>query len=206
MSGNNTSGWANPAPAGLVALAVAEILFFAITGGWVPSTAAPILACWMLGGFIVQVIVAVIELREGALLGGNVFTIFAAMFMLVGAVKFYFIYFAGLNGWPIDTLADGYAWLVLAFALIAFTPAYLKESAGLFGVFILIIDVGLLILAGIDLHILPHDPFQSIFSWMCLANTIIPLYLVAAIVTNTSYGRVILPVGGPIIKVKAKTE
>jgi len=203
MSGNNSSGgWANPTPAGLVALSVAMICFFASTSGLVTGAAAPLIACWMLGGFVVQIIVAVIELREGSLLGGNVFTIFAAMFMLAGASSFFFKYMAGLNGWPVDTLIDGFAWAVLAVALIAFTPAYLKESPKLFGIFILIVDTGLVILALLDLHILPHDPWQTVFAYMCLVNTAIPLYLVAATVVNTSFGKMLLPVGKPFIKSK----
>ncbi len=199
MSGNE-SGWANPAPAGLVALAVAEALFFASTGGHVSGTAAPLIGFWMLGGFVVQIIVALIELREGSMAGGNVFTIFAAFFMLVGAFEFTFKYFAGLNGWPIDATIDGYAWAVLAMALIIFTPTYLKETPALFGIFILIIDVGLTILALMDLHIIGHDPWLPIFANMCLVNTILPLYLAAATVLGTTFGKSILPVGKPLIK------
>jgi len=65
MSGN--SSWANPAPAGLVALAVACFTFYAILTGKVDGTAAPLLGCWIIGGFVVQLIVGLIELMEAQL-------------------------------------------------------------------------------------------------------------------------------------------
>ena len=78
MSQENGTTWANPATAGLTALAIVCTCFFAILTGIVPHTAAPMLGCWMIGGFVVQFVVALIELRSGAMLGGNVFLLFSA--------------------------------------------------------------------------------------------------------------------------------
>ena len=79
MSEQKTT-WANPATAGLTALAIVCTAFFAVLTGIVPHTATPMLGCWMIGGFVVQFVVALIELRSGAVLGGNVFLLFSAFF------------------------------------------------------------------------------------------------------------------------------
>jgi len=38
--------WANPTPAGLVALAVACVCFFALLNGYVNPSAMPLVGCW----------------------------------------------------------------------------------------------------------------------------------------------------------------
>ena len=102
MSGN--SSWANPAPAGLVALAVACFTFYAILTGKVDGTAAPLLGCWIIGGFVVQLIVGLIELMEDAVTGGNIFLFFSAFFMLVGGLEFFVkVYSQKLTGIAVDT-------------------------------------------------------------------------------------------------------
>lgn len=42
---NNNGGWANPAPAGLVALGVACFIFFALLSGKVTAGAMPLMGC-----------------------------------------------------------------------------------------------------------------------------------------------------------------
>ena len=124
MSQNH--GWASPAPAGLVALAVACFTFFGVLSGKVDHSCIPLLGCWLLGGFVIQIIVGIIELMEGNTTGGNVFTFFAAFFMLVGGLEFFVKFAAHIQAWQIDTRIDGWAWSALAIALLLWTPAYFK--------------------------------------------------------------------------------
>ncbi|MBP8784475.1 MAG: hypothetical protein KBH12_03270 [Synergistaceae bacterium] len=57
--------WSNPSPAGLVALAVACFCFYALQTGKVDSSASLLLGTWLIGGFVVQVIVGLIDLKNG---------------------------------------------------------------------------------------------------------------------------------------------
>lgn len=198
MSGNG--GWANPAPAGLVALAVACFTFYCILTGHVGHTAIPLLACWLLGGFVVQLVVAIIELKEGATVGGNVFLYFAAFFMLTGAAEFIVkAYFGTVHGAPIDTHIDGYAWIVLVTALILWTPAYMKTGPALLTIAVMLLDVACVIVAGTDGGWL--DKSWSPMAGNLLGITgILALYIGAAIQLNTAFGRTILPMPGPMIK------
>jgi hypothetical protein len=86
-------GWANPTPAGLVALAIACFGFFALLTGLVTPAASPLLGCWLLGGFVVQVVVGIIDLKGGNTTGGNTFIFFSAFFMLVSGGEMIFKFF-----------------------------------------------------------------------------------------------------------------
>ena len=68
MSGHE-KGWVGAGPAGLVALAMACFTFFALLTGRVEHSAIPLLGIWLLAGFVVQIVTALLELKEGNLLG-----------------------------------------------------------------------------------------------------------------------------------------
>ena len=196
MSDNH--GWANPSPAGLVALAMACFTFFALLTGKVEHTAIPLLGCWLIGGFVVQLVVGLIELREGNSAGGNVFTFFAAFFMLVGGLEFLVKYFAALHSWPLDARIDGWAWLTLAVALITWTPAYFKAPLALC-LAILCLDVAVPIICLMDLQVLAPTA-APIAGYLLAVTGLLGLYISSAIITNTAYNRQVLPMPGPIVK------
>ena len=116
---NQENGWANPGPAGLVALAVACFTFFALYTGRVTGASLPLLGIWLLGGFVIQITVAVIELREGTILGGNVFLFFSAFFMFATGLECLFKFWMSTKGIALDPTIDGYAWIVLALSSAA---------------------------------------------------------------------------------------
>ena len=201
MSNNHGSGWANPGPAGLVALAIACFTFYAVLGGKITGEGSPLLflGCWLIGGFVVQLCVGLIELREGAVLGGNVFLFFSAFFMLVGGLEFIFEFFAGVHGWTINAGVDGWAWLVLFSILVFYTVAYLKEAPAILGLAVLILTVGVFFVTFSKLGML--GPSSHAYAAYCLLITgIMAIYVSSAIVLNNAFGRVVLPVGSPIIK------
>ncbi len=200
MSGHG-SGWANPAPAGLLALAIACFTFYAILGGKVEHSCIPLLGCWLLGGAVVQYRVAVIELEEGATTGGNVFLFFSAFFMMVGGIEFIFKYLALANGWPaIDARIDGYAWLALWLGLWLWTPAYFKSPL-VMTLVVLFLDIAVPIVCLQDMGAIGHD-----YAWLAadtlLAAGLCGIYMASAIILNTEFGKVILPTGGALIKPK----
>ncbi len=198
MSGNS-HGWANPTAGGFAALGLALIGFYALFGGKVGHNALPLLGIWLLGGFVVQLAVGLIELKEGSTTGGNTFLVFSAFFALVGGISFIFKYFAAINKWPLDATIDGYAFLVLALLLTLWTPAFLKGSPMVLGVIIMILDVGLFFIGFMDLKVLTHA-FALPTAYLCLIAGILSIYLSAAIVVNTAFSKAVLPVGTSIIK------
>ena len=203
MSGHG-GGWANPGPAGLVALAMACFIFFAVQTGQVTAGAVPIMGIWLLGGLVVQVIVGVIELREGNTTGGNVFTFFSAFFMMVTGLDLFFKFFAATNGWKIDARVDGWAWLALTTALTVWTPAYFKSPKSLCAVVVLLLPA-LWIVTFTDMGVWPRT-LVPIAGWFLFAAGWFGLYTGSAVVLNTAYGRTILPMGAPLIRPQPVTQ
>lgn len=199
--------WANPTPAGLVALAVACFCFFGLLTGILDKPGAlPIIACWLFGGFVIQMVVALCDLKSGNLSGGNTFLYFSAFFMLVGAIEMMIKYFAAAKGWSIaiDARADGFAWAALALVVIMWTPAFFKGSSILF-VLVLFLDIAVPLIAICDLKLVAGDAanvLNIIAGSSLLICGLLGIYLASAIVVNGTYGKNILPNPGPFYKEK----
>ncbi len=200
MSGNG-SGWANPAPAGLVALAIACFIFYALLSGTVKVGAIPLMGCWLLGGALVQFTVGLIELKEGALVGGNVFLFFSGFFMLAGGLEMFIKYFAAVFKWavPLDATIDGWAWMVLTIALIVLTPVYMKTSTAVMGLLVLSVTIAAGIVAGMDGGWLAAT-YKPVAAWLLLITGIFGLWQASAIWVNAAFGKTIIPTGKSIIK------
>ena len=187
-----TKEWSNPTPAGLVALAVACFCFFAMLNGNVEKSALPLIGCWLLGGFVVQLIVGLLDLKGGNFAGGNTFLFFSAFFMLVGGLEMFVKYNGIVSGITLDGRVDGYAWIALTISLVAWTPAFFKTFS-LLSLIVLFVDVALPFIALIDLKILPAS-FSVIPAYALLLAAVLAIYLSAALIVNTTFGKKIYPV------------
>ncbi len=198
---NNEHTFVSPGPAGLGALAVACFGFAAVFLGIVPVGGLPILAAWLIGGGIVQYTVGVMELKDHNMTGGNVFLFFSAFFMFGAALSTIvkFLMLVGVFGdVSPHVLVEGYCWLAGALFLTVVTPAYLKGPA-LLCVVVLLVDVILWLIVGLDLGILGAS-YRPIVAYLLFAAGAVALYLAGAIVNNHVYAKTVLPIPGPIIK------
>ena len=109
--------WADPAPMSLVALCVGVFPLCALKLGWIGPEAASGVLGWLIVGFLVQVIGAVIEGRRGNTLMMTVLAVFGGFFE--GASAVCIIFSMGLGGDP--ELANGVAFLCLGVFLIPIT-------------------------------------------------------------------------------------
>jgi succinate-acetate transporter protein len=195
---------ASPAPAGLVSFAVACFTFFGIYSGLVNGPAAlPLLACWLLGAFFIQFIVALRELDHGALLGGNVFLYFSGFFCL--ATVFSLLtktIFPGLLGIALDTKIEGFAWIPCTLALILWTPAYFKTSNGCMGLLVAFTDVALVFLTLKDLGLVSGPTVNALIAYPLLVAGVIGVYVCGGIQLNAAFGRQVLNLLPPLIKTK----
>jgi succinate-acetate transporter protein len=193
--------FANPSAAGLGALAVACFGFGAVFTGQVTVGGLPILAAWLIGGGIVQFTVAVIELKDHNLTGGNVFLFFCAFFMFGAALSTLakFLMLAKVFGDITPAImVEGYCWMAGAAFLTVVTPAYLKSAKPMF-ILCLILDVVLWMLVLNDLGKL--DPtWKPVIGYLLFVSGWIGIYMVAALVNNTIFGRQIIPTFGTWIK------
>lgn len=185
-------GWANPAPAGLTALGVACFVYFAALTGQVPHSATYLIGCWLLGGCLVQFIVGLIELKEGAQLGGNVFLFFSGFFMLAGGTEFFTKLFGGAE---VTGEISGWAWIVLTATLWLWTPAYLKTSPKVLGALVVVLDIAILFVTLKDLALMDATTAATIAGWFLLADGLLGIYLAAALQLNAAFGKTLLPIG-----------
>lgn len=191
----------SPGPAGLGALAVACFGFGAVFTGKVGLGGLPLLAAWLVGGGIVQYTVAVMELKDHNMTGGNVFLFFSAFFMFGAALSVIakYLMLSGMIGTvKPESMIEGFCWMAGAAFLTAVTPSYLKSPTPLF-VIVLLLDVVLWLIVGVDMGRLGAE-IKPIIGYLLYAAGWIAIYLVAAIVNNNIFGRVVLPTFGALIK------
>ncbi|GKT08507.1 acetate uptake transporter family protein [Desulforhabdus sp. TSK] len=190
--------FSNPLPAGLGALAIACFGFGAIMSGLVTHDAAPILAAWLLGGFFVQLVVAIIEFRDKNLPGANVFLVFSCIFMLTGAISNGAKYFLHHAGMTFDPAIEGWLWLATSLWIFIMLPCFLKSPKILFILgFLLCIALVCLVSVnfGLKLAIL-----RQICSLCLFGAGILAIYLAGALSLNLHFGRQVLPISTPFIK------
>lgn len=191
----------SPGPAGLGALAVACFGFGAVFSGKVGLGGLPLLAAWLVGGGIVQYTVAVMELKDHNMTGGNVFLFFSAFFMFGAALSVIakYLMLSGMIGTvKPESMVEGFCWMAGASFLTAVTPSYLKSPTPLL-LIVLLLDVVLWLIVGLDMGSLGAE-IKPVIGYLLYAAGWIAIYLVAAIVNNNIYGRVVLPTFGTLIK------
>ncbi|MEG6523719.1 acetate uptake transporter family protein [Desulfotomaculum sp. 1211_IL3151] len=195
---------ANPGPAGLVALAIACFTFYAIHTGKVDSSCAPLLGIWLIGGFVVQIFVATMELKHGNILGGNIFLFFSAFFMLVNGLELLLKFYAAKSGWVLDARIDGWAWIALMIALVSWTPAYFKTPLSTI-LMVLSLDIAVIVVTLLNLNVIGHEWHIVSGNFIGLGG-VFGLYTAWGMIINTVFERNIIPLGAPLIKPKPTTS
>lgn len=192
--------FANPGPAGLIALAMACWAFWAMYTGRVTGDAAPALAAWMVGGGLVQYAVGWIELRNGEIRGGNVFLFFGAFFMFVTALSLITKWLCAKNGLTVDARIEGYCWMACAIGLIFLTPLYAYKTTSIMFVVVAIVDVCLVLIALMDMAAIPKAVYAPPVGWALFVVGCLGIYVAGALGCNTHFGKTIFPLPGAIIK------
>lgn len=193
----NTHSFATPGPAGLGALAVACFGFGAVFLGKVGLDGLPLLAAWLIGGGIVQFTVAVMELKDHNLTGGNVFLFFSAFFMFGAALSVLAKFLMLANGHTPLAYVEGWCWMAGAGYLTMVTPAYLKGTRLLFFIVILL-DIALWIITALDLGLAPAT-LKPVVGVLLISAGVIGIYTAGAVVNNSVFGHQVLPLPGPIV-------
>jgi succinate-acetate transporter protein len=183
--------WSNATPAGLVALAVATACFFALLTGRVTHEAMPLIGAWLLGGFVVQLVVALIDLKGGSDAGGNAFLFFCAFFMLASGLSMLLKYNAIVAGGALDARVDGYVWCMLTLVIWLWMPAFWAKFS-LLSLVVLGLGVAAPVLALTDLGILAKG-YSHVAAWALLVAGVIAVYLASAMVVNKTCGKQVYP-------------
>ncbi len=191
----------SPGPAGLGALAVACFGFGAVFTGKIGPGGYPLLSAWLIGGGIVQFTVAVMELKDKNMTGGNVFLFFSAFFMFGAALSVFAKYLMsqGIMGSVApEVMVEGYCWMAGAAFLTAVTPAYMKSPKPL-AMIVILLDIALWLIVGLDMGLLGAS-LKPVVGYLLFVSGWIAIYIVAAVVNNHVYGRTMIPTFGTFVK------
>jgi len=194
----SSSQGASPGPAALCALSVVCFTFFALLTGRVPHEAAPGLIAICFAGAVIQIIAAIMDLNHGDLVGGTTFFVFGGFFMLGTGINQTLHFVAAMTKTHFSPAMDGWFFLCLALILIVLTPSFATISS-IFFLALLFADAAVLILSLVNLKMI-GPAFAPLAGWLILGIGLIGIYLVFAQVFNTAMGKMIFPLGSPLIK------
>ncbi len=188
---------ANPAPLGLAGFGLTTVVLSVINAGWLPQTAVPVVIplAFAYGG-VGQLIAGAMEFRNGNTFGTVAFTSYGLFWW----------WFALLNwtigaGWLKAPAAAGvgialFMWGV--FTLYMWIATF-RLNVGLWTVFLLLWVTFFLLAAGS--FGLGTDMIGGIIG---VLTGVAALYVSFAEVMNGTFGRVVLPVGNPLVRTKAQ--
>ncbi|MEW8959954.1 MAG: hypothetical protein AB2448_12785 [Moorella sp. (in: firmicutes)] len=186
--------WANPGPAGLMVLGFYLGCLWPVATGMAPRELVFLLVPLGLAGAIVQTIAGVIELRNGAILPGNILLAFSAfMWFGFGEKLLQALHLVGHE----TAAVDGWVFLIMALLMVGFTPGFFLANTAA-TLFMLATDVFFLSAALSWL-------LNSRFLWF-VAGWSLPFVIIFIIwqaigdVLNSHFGRVVIPMGPKLIK------
>jgi succinate-acetate transporter protein len=184
---NELSRPANPAPLGLAGFGLTTVVLSCINAGLLTGDSATLTAvvvplAFAYGG-VAQLIAGILEFKNG-----NTFLIWT-----VGA------------GW-IKAPAGNAVGLTLlmwgVFTLYMWIPTF-RVNVALWSIFLLL-WITFFLLAGADFGM--GAGWRTAGGWLGLLTGLDALYLSFAEVTNATFDRIVLPVGGPLVKAKARAS
>ncbi len=187
----------NPNPLGMAVIALACFVFGALYLGKVTVDSFPILACWLVATGIVPLILGFMEMRKRNLVLGNFFLFFAAFFILAMGLGMGVKYWLIKGRLPFDSRIEGYGLLAGALFLTIITPSFRKGSV-LILLFIVLMDLSLWSMAGLNMGLLRLATFKPIAGWLLMTGGVLGIYIAGAITLNHVFRRTVLPMPGSL--------
>jgi uncharacterized protein len=186
---------ANPAPLGLAGFGLTTVVLSTINAGLLPPEAlsAVVPLAFSFGGFA-QIIAGVLEFKNGNTFGTVAFTSYGAFWWWYA-----FLLWTVGAGWikPPDPRGVGVALLMWGVFTFYMWIATFRTNFALWSIFLLL-WITFFLLAGSDLGM--GSGWHTLGGWVGLATGLDALYLSFAEVTNATFGRKAIWVGGPVLK------
>jgi succinate-acetate transporter protein len=186
---------ANPGPLGLAAFGVTTVVLSSINAGLLPGEALPavIPLAFAFGGFA-QILAGLMEFKNGNTFGTVAFTAYGAFWWWYA----FLIWTVGA-GWIKPPAASGVGVALLMWGVFTLYMwiATFPLNRTLWSIFLLL-WITFFLLAGGDLGM--GAGWHTAGGYVGLLTGIDALFLSFAEVTNATFGRVVIGVGGPIFK------
>ncbi len=186
---------ANPAPLGLAGFGLTTVVLSTINAGLLPAGAisAVVPLAFSFGG-LAQIIAGVLEFKNGNTFGTVAFTSFGAFWWWYA-----FLLWTVGAGWikPPDPAGVGFVLLMWGVFTFYMWIATFRTNFTLWSIFLLL-WITFFVLAAGDLGM--GTSWHKLGGWIGIATGLDALYLSFAEVTNATFGRKAIGVGGPILK------
>ncbi|MBM2825207.1 MAG: putative rane protein [Dehalococcoidales bacterium] len=187
-SHNSPPEWASAGAASLYLVGAIHLGIFAFATGRVGPESAPLLGFWILACAIALLALGIVELRRGEALFGTIGVVFGGLLGLGGGLSFI------RSMWMPGILAiDGWWFLSAGIILFLLLPSLCRVSWIMFwgimeiGIALTILGLGMMGVLGS-----PQVPLM-IAGWLALFFAVFCWYVATAQMTNTVYGKRILP-------------
>jgi succinate-acetate transporter protein len=193
---------ANPAPLGLAGFGLTTVVLSCINAGLLTGDAATLTAvvvplAFAYGG-VAQIIAGILEFRNGNTFGTVAFTSYGLFWWWYA-----FLVWTVGAGWIKAPAGNAIGLTLLMWGVFTFymwIPTF-RLNFTLWSIFLLL-WVTFLALAGGDLGM--GAGWHTAGGWLGLLTGLDALYLSFAEVTNGTFDRTVVPIGGPLIKVKPR--
>jgi len=181
---------AEPAPLGLIGLAVAALVLASTDMGWTDGANKSLMIPWTIFlGATAQLIAGIMDFKRNNIFGATAFTTYSLLWYSVSLTLIITI-FTGV-GFDLDHYAYGLiGFLVFSFIL---TFASLWTNKTLLGILIFI-DLAILALV---MHIMQGTSAEAVGVFL-LAVSALSFYGAAGVLVNTMTGEAILPLGSAV--------
>jgi succinate-acetate transporter protein len=184
------SSWApaNPAPLGLAAFAMTTFVLSMFNANLVSEKGTPVVLGLALAyGGIVQLVAGIWEFRTGNTFGAVAFCSYGAFWISFWALN---VFYAKQIGGNVGHAVGVYLWAWAIFTAYM-TVAALRVSAAVLAVFVLLTATFILLAIG---AVGPHTTVTHWGGYVGLATAAAAWYASFAVVTNSTFGRTVLPV------------
>jgi succinate-acetate transporter protein len=184
------SSWApaNPAPLGLAAFAMTTFVLSMFNANLVDEKGTPVVLGLALAyGGIVQLVAGIWEFRTGNTFGAVAFCSYGAFWISFWALN---VFYAKQIGGNVGHAVGVYLWAWAIFTAYM-TVAALRVSAAVLAVFVLLTATFVLLAIG---AVGPHTTVTHWGGYVGLATAAAAWYASFAVVTNSTFGRTVLPV------------
>ncbi len=185
---------ANPAPLGLMGFGMTTVLLNIHNAGFIPLDTM-ILAMGIFYGGLAQIIAGALEYKKGNTFGLTAFTSYGAFWLTLVGLLVIPKLIPGFSG-PNDTAMGAYLMMWGLFTFLMFISTLKKNTALQFVFLSLTILFGLLALG----HFTGNSMITKLAGYEGIICGLSAIYLAMAEVINETYGKTVVPIGGPIIK------
>jgi len=179
-----------PAPLGLIGLAVAALVLGAHDMGWITSGDKSLMIPWTLSmGATAQLIAGIMDFKRNNIFGATAFTTYSLLWYAVSLTLVIAIFTDA------DPNLDHYAYGLLGFLIFSLilTAASTMTNHTLFGILVFI-DLAILALV---IHIL-WDVSEKPVGFFLFVVSALSFYGAAGALLNTMAGKPVLPLGSPL--------